>query len=165
MSFSGDDASVIRIRFLKAFKEVAKRRALHHRKTVGTGAPRNALIGERSNRLATDERTDEGKTRFRRRASDPHGRGAARHGRGAARVAAALLTRTGRIWPWVGCSRGTAQKRYAIPACFMMALAVKRDAQFVETVTEMVPFVQVWWEPFCLEKEKPCCLSTAITWL
>lgn len=57
------------------------------------------------------------------------------------------------------------QKRYAIPACFMMAFAVKRDAQFVETVTEMVPFVQVWWDPFCLEKEKPCCLSTAITWL
>lgn len=47
----------------------------------------------------------------------------------------------------------------------MMAFAVKRESQFVDTVTEMLPFVQVWCEPFCLEKEKPCSLSTAITWL
>lgn len=56
------------------------------------------------------------------------------------------------------------QNRWDIPACFMMAFAVWREAQFVETVTHSLALHQDWCDPFCLDKEKPCCLSTAITW-
>lgn len=45
----------------------------------------------------------------------------------------------------------------------MIAFAVWREAQFVDTVTQSFDLHQDWCDPFCLDKEKPCCLSTAIT--
>jgi hypothetical protein len=34
-----------------------------------------------------------------------------------------------------------------MPACFMIAFAVCRDAQFAETVTEVLPSGQRWCDP------------------
>jgi len=37
-----------------------------------------------------------------------------------------------------------------MPACFMIAFAVYRDSQWVDTVTHWRPQHQRWCEPFCL---------------